>query len=548
MDKSEVIETVYEVAEKNNYDKRFVPFMQEYFFYCTSQYNWDKSTLNKKLNEYTDKIKKIEFLNIGIERCKIDFDNKCILLDEKIKTNTSDEIIEQYINAALEEQNKILNTECVFSKDTSRFVHEVRETLKIYSTKLSKEKLLLEINNLIQQRDYDKRFAPFIKEYFLRSAKIYNWNRDELVKKIKNYKENVHALEAKRLKKKCVEFNPEQSKIFINKNLWTYSNEIVIKNLFREQGYATDYTKREKNTYEHGLYSNANANSQEKSLNEYAEEVAANYLTGRVPYSNELYTTCRISEKERRDYNSKTSYVVSMIVAAFGMSEFDFAMLKDKGRARFDEYFKEKFYYMDIENYIEEFSSILCRIEEAPESLFSTKEVSEEYAKMYNLSSKILEERIKHETEGLENKELKRYKVKAHYARHKIADSLKQAKRNQSLEWHVVMKKVEDKDIIRRYSKISKLAQRRFEKVAKEIYKNSDTEFDNAELKAIVVREFKMPILGKIYNALNKSKQPKLTEADQDHVIDCLRDEEIDERLNSLEGKDIIVPKKEIFN
>ena len=45
MDKSELIEIVYEYIEKNKYDKRFMPFIQSYILKCVQIYNWDKKEL-----------------------------------------------------------------------------------------------------------------------------------------------------------------------------------------------------------------------------------------------------------------------------------------------------------------------------------------------------------------------------------------------------------------------------------------------------------------------------------------------------------------------
>ena len=340
MEKSEILETIYEYIENNKYDKRFIPFIQSYILKCVQMYNWDKKILIEKLKEYTDKIKNIEFLNIGRQRILADVDNKTIIIDERIKYNLEDYTLNEYIDASYKEQDKILGTSTYLGLENynnNALKEEIRYTFKTYNRKLLEEKVAFETINLIQQKNYDKKFIPFIREYFFRSAEIYNWNRDELEKKINNFKNNVDSIEIKKIKKKCAEYNPTDKKIYINSNLLTYSNDLIIKNIFREQGYATNYTKIEDKVYENGLYSDATKNEDERSLNEYVEEVSANYLTGRVPYSNELYTTCRVSEKERKDYNNKTAYLASMLVAAFGISEFEFAMLKDKGRARFNE-------------------------------------------------------------------------------------------------------------------------------------------------------------------------------------------------------------------
>lgn len=550
MDKSEVVEIIYEYVENNKYDKRFIPFFQSYILKCVQLYNWDKQTLIEKLKEYTIKIKNIEFLNSGRQRILVDVDNKTIIIDERIKYNLEDSTLDEYILASYKEQDKILSTDTysnIENFNNSLLKEEIKYTFKTYRRKLLEEKVMFEIITLIQQKDYDRRFIPFIKEYFFRSAEIYNWNRDELVKKINNFKNNVDSIEIKKLKGKCVEYNFNDKKIYINKNLLTYANDVIIKNIFREQGYATNYTKIDNKVYENGLYSNAEENEDEKALNEYVEEVSANYLTGRVPYSNELYTTCRVSEKERKDYNNKTAYLASMLVAAFGISEFEFAKLKDKGRERFNEYFRARFEYLDTEKYIDEFFNIATALQNAPDTMFSTKDISVQYAKMYNLAMEILNERVSCEYSNIDEKQKGKINAKVNYAKYKIVNTLKQAKRNQCLDPKVMKEIIKDNKPIKKYTRISKISQYRFRKIATEIYANKDTIFDNTELILTVINELKFPMLGKLYKIFNKKDNLLLNQGLDSGELVYNFNEELEERKKLLNKESIIIPKKEIF-
>ena len=205
MEKSEILETIYEYIENNKYDKRFIPFIQSYILKCVQMYNWDKKILIEKLKEYTDKIKNIEFLNIGRQRILADVDNKTIIIDERIKYNLEDYTLNEYIDASYKEQDKILGTSTYLGLENynnNALKEEIRYTFKTYNRKLLEEKVAFETINLIQQKNYDKKFIPFIREYFFRSAEIYNWNRDELEKKINNFKNNVDSIEIKKIKKK----------------------------------------------------------------------------------------------------------------------------------------------------------------------------------------------------------------------------------------------------------------------------------------------------------------------------------------------------------
>lgn len=549
MDKGELVEMVYESVENNKYDKRFIPFIQSYISKCVQTYNWDEKMLSEKLKEYSSKIKNVEFLNVGRKRILVDIENKTILIDERIKYNLEDYTLEEYISASYKEQDKILETSTYLGLENynnSALKEEIRYTFKTYNTKLVEEKVIFEIINLIQQKNYDKRFIPFIKEYFFRSAQIYNWNRDELEKKINNFKTNVDSIEIKKLKRKCVEYSPQDKKIYINKHLQTYANDIIIKNIFREQGYATNYTKIDNKVYENGLYSNGEENESERSLNEYVEEVSANYLTGRVPYSNELYTTCRVSQNERKDYNNKIAYLASMMAAAFGISEFEFAKLKDKGRARFNEYFRAKFEYIKTEQYIDDFFEIITNLQNTPDNIFSTVGISEYYAKMYNLSMEVLNKRLEYEQENMAKDQKKEFNTKANYARYKIVNSLKQAKRNQCLDNKVMDSIIDDDKYIRKYSRVSKITKYKFRKTAKQLYSDSDTIFDNTELIKTITNELKYPLLGKIYRIFNRKEDLLLIQPTEEDELEKLN-KSVEERKKELSKKSIIVPNKEIF-
>lgn len=501
MDKNELIDLIYEFVEKNKYDKRFLPFFESYITKCAYLNDWDGKNLVFMLDNYAEKIKQIKFINIGKKRIEADIENNIILMDERIKYALDNETLNEYIEASYKEQDKILGTNIsekvdIYEEEPLR--EEIKYIFKIYNKNLMREKIAYEVIMLLQQKEYNKTFIPFIKEYFYRSAQIYNWNKDELEKKISNFKNSVDSIELKALKNKCAQYFPKEKAIYINKNVKSYSNEIIIKNIFREFGHASNYTKIDNKVYENGLYTVPKGSIDEKMLNEYAEEVAANYLTGRVPYSNYLYTTCRVSQNDRKDYNNKIAYLASMFSAAFGISEFEIAKLKDKGRARFEEYFRARFEYMDTTKYINEFFSIVANVQNAKDGAFSTKEISEQYAKMYNLSIEILNNREEYESKNTDINNKRINDLNINYARYKIVDTFKQAKRNQCLERKVLNSIINDRKYIHKYSRISKLNKYRFKKIAKEIHKNSDTTFDNNELSHIIFKDIKYPIFRQI--------------------------------------------------
>ena len=236
-----------------------------------------------------------------------------------------------------------------------------------------------------------------------------------------------------------------------------------------------------------------------------------------------------------------------MLVAAFGISEFEFAKLKDKGRERFNEYFRARFEYLDTEKYIEEFFNIATALQNAPDTMFSTKEISVQYAKMYNLAMKILNDRILYEQNNANEKQKKQINLKSNYAKYKIVNTLKQAKRNQCLESKAMNEIIIDNKPIKKYTRISKILQYRFRKVANQIYSSKDTIFDNTELILTIINELKFPMLGKLYKIFNKKDNLLLEQGFDDGELIYNFNEELEERKKLLNKESIVIPNKEIF-
>ena len=218
-----------------------------------------------------------------------------------------------------------------------------------------------------------------------------------------------------------------------------------------------------------------------------------------------------------------------MLVAAFGISEFEFAMLKDKGRARFNEYFRARFEYMDTEKYIDEFFNIVTDLQNAPDTMFSTKEISIQYAKMYNLSMEILNDRFYYEKNRIASNQRRKLNVSINYAKYKIVNTLKQAKRNQCLEGKVIKEIIIDNKCIRKYSRVSKLSQYRFRKTAQKIYAKKDTVFDNTEL------------------IFRKNDNLLLAQGLGEDVFEYNFNENLEKKKKELAKGSIVIPNKEIF-
>ena len=179
--------------------------------------------------------------------------------------------------------------------------------------------------------------------------------------------------------------------------------------------------------------------------------------------------------------------------------------------------------------------------------MFSTKEISIQYAKMYNLSMEILNDRFYYEKNRIASNQRRKLNVSINYAKYKIVNTLKQAKRNQCLEGKVIKEIIIDNKCIRKYSRVSKLSQYRFRKTAQKIYAKKDTVFDNTELILTIINELKFPILGKIYRIFNKNDNLLLVQGLGEDTFEYNFSEDLEKKKNELAKGSIVIPNKEIF-
>ena len=118
MDRNYILNEVNAMIEEKQYDRRFAPFIFHYFLMTCEQENLDEKDLTHRIALYKERVNKIQYLYIGSPRVNTDFDNKCIYVDQKIKTDISDEILDQYIYEAFAEQDII--TKHDFVSNSSR--------------------------------------------------------------------------------------------------------------------------------------------------------------------------------------------------------------------------------------------------------------------------------------------------------------------------------------------------------------------------------------------------------------------------------------------
>lgn len=371
----------------------------------------------------------------------------------------------------------------------------------------------LEENYLEQQvnqilPNYEEKFRPIIQEYFRRSARIYDWTKEEFDKKIRNYQLNVKRINF--IKKLQTDDGNiiaywTAGHIDMQDDLALVNTKTVLSTSFHEQEHATDNTTRNGKVTSNGL-----ANKY-FDINEYITEIGAVHLMGEKSYDDKF---CFTHSMEGYD---EFKFAGSMMSAALGISEFELAKLKDQGEDAFNKTLEEKFEYIDIQNVMLEFNDILNKIKKAP-SMINMRELSEEYAQMYNLANRVISARVEHEGKDVIPNDVRLFEIKSRYEMTKIAINMNLAKRKLNLKNRYISSIIKDDTILQKYSKVKRKDKNDYLSLVEELYPEKNISFDNKKILKHIDRYFKYPIKGKIMNLFNRKKFPKL-EAPAENLI-----------------------------
>lgn len=383
---------------------------------------------------------------------------------------------------------------------------------------------------------YEERFRPIIQEYLVRSAKVYGWTKDEFDKKVRNYLQNIKSIEfVKNIEGHGIStmgcWSYKKKKFYVKDDTILVGDDEILSIFFHEQEHATDVVIRNnKEELEGGLQYN--------SINEYATEIGAIHLMGDSVYEDDLCFTHKMGGYE------DIKYAGSMMAAALGISEFEFAKLRDKGNEEFKRYFQEKFSYIDIENEIEKFDDILNSIINAP-SMLHMQEMSEAYAHMYNMATRILTARLEHEREEILPENLEEFELKSRYEMSKIANNMKLAKRKLFLRNKYIEPIIEDDTIIANYSRITSDDRKRYLALVERIYPEKNVRFENREILQHTNKEFKHPLRRKISKIFNRRNMLML-DAPGEGTIITSRDSERKKFQEGLSGNITEMPSVDI--
>ena len=447
-----------------------------------SQYEKINEEFSQLVEEYVITADRLENMELG-ENWKINFNT----INEKLQ--------QEFKGIKPREKQEETELDDFRGNIDKAFVKEA-QTIK-EEQKLEESYAEEQVNQIIT--NYPEKFRPIIQEYFKRSIKVYDWSKDEFDKKIKNYQigiKNIRFTKKEFLQKQSIAAYWTRSDIEINDDLYFVEDKSLLSTFFHEEEHATDNTTRVNKVLENGLIS-----KESKEINEYATEIGATHLVGDKMYDDKLCFT------HSMDGYDECKYAGSMMSAALGISEFEFAKLRNKGELAFKQELETRFNYLDIKAQMQEFNNILGRITNAPR-IINMKKMSEAYADMYNLSSRIIKARIEHEGE-------KDSQIKTKYEMSKIANNMKQAKKKLHLRNKFIKPIIEDYTIIENYTNVTTEDRKRYLSLVEELYPEKNVKFDNKEILRHINKEFKHPIRRKVVGLFRKKEVPLLSEASE---------------------------------
>lgn len=336
--------------------------------------------LLRAFNEYREKFgieeSELDSVSLNDRNWKIDVNNFMKILEEKFE-----KIPDIPEESEDEKPYSIKRSELI--------AEQSKENLKV-NRNISKEEISKKVDSLIEQKGYPIEFEEVLREFFIRSAEDFEWDRETVDKKIKNFALNVNEFKYEKMETldALAQYDAFSKSIKFNKILMFSSKDTVISTIMHELKHATDVTYIQENRVEEGFEDMRDRTEEEMAgLNELVTEASAVKVAGRKVYTEEYATTYRLD-----GYNN-LSCATSMISAAFGMSESEFLKLANKGEDKFKNVMDNRYPNAELPRRIDEIDKIVTMIAKAGIAGSRKYEIMG-YGKLYNILNDISDIRI----------------------------------------------------------------------------------------------------------------------------------------------------------
>ena len=384
-------------------------------------------------------------------------------------------------------ENKMPIEEKEDNEKNNRLYESISERVNSNQEELTREHIEQRVKELIERKpNFDRRISILLPQFFLRSANIYSWNKDDFEQRINSIDLTLDKIGFKQMGiytagDTAMDEIRINSKFYLNSKGQINSDKESILNLaktfFHELGHNTDTTVREGVVLKDKLakaYSN-------NMFYEWSNTIFERAIVGNV-YEDQN----GIFLNQNAGYETLAN-AGSMISASLGINEIEFAKLKDAGLERTTEFFDENFsYYPDLYEKIKTTFTVPSLKSEGRKD---RRDLQQMYKNVYDLCIDVLDARIQNDMQTGKIENIEGYQEKQKYLLKKINLNYQRASKKYGQRFEagkVTHKTAYTTDKIEKDS---------LRKIGSEIYSESDFEFNNDELITTIKSSERKPTL-----------------------------------------------------
>lgn len=394
----------------------------------------EPEVLKNILNLYRYKVltDKENGINVTSDKYKEDFIQVVKSIEELSKNNyinykETSRIIDNLSQTIKQDQN--IKSDIQKKENLQRNTRLYRGIMERFITKqekLTQKHIRTRVDNLIKEKtEYDKRICCLLPEFFIRSAHIYGWTKDEFDERINTFQTTINKIRFEEMGvytagSVSIDEIKINSKFYLNSRGNLIKDKQTICNLartfFHEAGHVTDSCTREGIPVREKLSRSFVNNIFYEWTNTVFERAIM----------DDIYSDDTAMFLSRRAGYEEMTNAGSMISAAMGLDEIKFAKLKDLGLERTKEFFDNEFSYCpDLFEKIRTTFRVPSLTLEGREA---KKMYQQMYKNVYNLCIEVLDARIENDMQKV--KEINNnedYQTKQKYLLKKINSNYQKA-------------------------------------------------------------------------------------------------------------------------
>lgn len=236
-------------------------------------------------------------------------------------------------------QEMIDNAKTVSYTEKEKISEILETSMQNTPTTISEKDIISKVQEVLDRKpEWDSRIKHLIIPFFLRSQKIYDWNADEFQERLNQIDLKIDKIEFEELRDitnlggTAIDKIQLNSRVFFDKN--GNPEYPVMETLFHELAHNTDVNKREGITTKEAL--------QDAALGFGRFYEWTNTVFERLASGKDFYKKSDAMEINESGYGALAP-LGSMLSCALGISEIEFAKIKDRGKDYEDQYLEKLF-------------------------------------------------------------------------------------------------------------------------------------------------------------------------------------------------------------